>query len=458
MTDSELLSLLQYEQSLNELFSSCFPQQLRAIRHDSKRKVIRCSRRAGKTELACLSLLHRSLSAPKGISVYIALTRKSAKRLVWTRLKALCRDLNIDAQFTETELICYLENGSQIWLAGANQEDVAETLRGHAYRLICLDECASFRGHIDVLIEEILEPATLDEDGELWIMGTPSWDFSSYFYKANHNPEEWDSFHWTLFDNPYLRNTKDWVDKLKKRRGWSDDNPILLREYYGKWVKSMEEMVYLYNPLRNSYDPENKIPHFNHHVLGVDMGFEDKTAFSIVSHAEDDPRAFVTHTEKHSHMLPNQIAERILSFMGTHELHSIVVDEGGLGRSIAEEFRVRHGIPCKAAKKTEKRAYIEIFNSELKEGRILVQEDNPVIEEWNSLIWHDGKKIEKPGLPNDCSDATLYAWRESFYFLETVKAPEVKRGSKEYYDNLEEEILRQKTEQHMGDQDALEWE
>lgn len=454
MAEAELLKLLEYEQRLEEIFSSCFTRQLEAIKDTSKRKVIRCSRRAGKTELACLSLIHRSLESPDGISVYIALTRKSAKRLIWGRLKKLLKGLDMPFNASETELIISFPNGSEIWLAGANQEDVAETLRGNAYRLVCLDECASFRGHIDTLIEEILEPATLDEDGELWIMGTPSWDFSSYFYRANHNKEEWTSFHWTLFDNPHLKNTQQWVADLKRRRGWSDDNPILLREYFGKWVKSFEEMVYLFNPLRNIWET---LPHLDHFVLGVDMGFQDKTAFSIVAHAEDSPVAYVVHSEKHGHMLPNDIARRIKELMESYDLHTIVVDEGGLGRSIAEEFRIRHQIPCKAAKKTEKRSYIELFNSELKEGRILVAEDNPVIEEWNSLLWDDSKKIEKPGLPNDVADATLYAWRESFYFLEVEPDPAPQPGSKKALEAEEKRMIEDRINKYTQESDTPAW-
>jgi hypothetical protein len=353
----------------------------------------------------------------------------------------MCQELGLEVQAAETDLILKFGNGSEIWLAGANQEDVAETLRGHSYRVVILDECASFRGHIDELIEEILEPALIDEDGELWIMGTPSWDFSSYFYKANHKPEEWDSFHWTLFDNPHIPNAQAWVDDLKRRRGWSDDNPILLREYFGLWIKTMEQMVYLFNPLRNVF---SSLPNLQHNVLGVDLGFEDKMAFSIVSHAEHSPVAYVRHSEKHHHMLIHDVAQRIKKFQAEFEIHKVVIDEGGLGKSIAEELRQRYQINCQAAQKQNKRAYIELFNSELREGRILVAEDNPVVKEWNTLIWDDeSKKVEKPGLANDVSDATLYAWRESFYYSEEPVIQKPKFGSAEFFDAEEKRMLEE---------------
>jgi len=440
--DLELLKLLEYEDSIKNIYNRCFEPQRKAALHPGKRKVIRCSRRAGKTELAATKLLQSAMHSPNGICLYVALTRKSAKLLLWSRLKRMAEELSIGFQSSESNLILSLDNGSEIWLTGANQEDVSETLRGHAYRVVILDECASFRGHIDSLIEEILEPATIDEDGELWIMGTPSWDFTSYFYKANHNPEEWDSFYWTLFDNPHIKDAKTWVDGLKKRRGWSDDNPILLREYHGLWVRTNDQMVYLFNPLINI--SKRQPTKFSQTVLGIDLGFEDKTAFSIVGHEQDSPIAHVIYTERVGHMLIHEMALKAQALIGKHDIGTVVVDEGGLGKSIAEEFRQRYGINCKPAQKRDKRLYIELFNSELKEGRILVDEDNPVIDEWNTLLWDDGKQVEKPGLPNDCADATLYAWRESYYYAESIPKEKPKRNSEEFFREQEDKLLKER--------------
>lgn len=454
MTETELLRLLEYERQLDAIYDRCFPKQREAATHKAKRKVIRCSRRAGKTELAATALIQQAIAGPNGTCLYIALTRKSAKRLIWTRLKRLLQELGVSFDASETELILKLSNGSEIWLAGANQEDVAETLRGHAYRIVIMDECASFRGHIDTLIEEILEPATADENGELWIMGTPSWDFSSYFYKANHNKDAWTSFYWTLFDNPHMPHAEEFVETIKKRRGWSDDNPVLLREYFGHWTKTSEELVYLFNPLRNVWKslPED----LHHNVLGIDIGFEDKTTLSVVSHREHDSRAFVRHSERHGRMLISGLAERARALLEDFDIHKVIIDEGGLGKAIAEELRVRYQIPCEPAKKTNKRAYIELFNSELKEGRILVSEDNPVIDEWNSLLWDDSRKIEKPGLPNDVADSILYAWRESYYYLEQEEDKPPVPGSDEFFRQEEERILKSK-QQHYRQRENEGW-
>lgn len=439
---AELLDLLEYEATLSKPLDHLFDKQRIAAEHPAKRKVIRCSRRAGKTELAAVKLMQSALSGPRGVCLYVALTRKSAKRLLWGRLKRLAEEMGTSYTASETDLIIKLDNESEVWLAGANQEDVAETLRGHSYRTIILDECASFRGHIDTLIEEILEPATIDEHGDLWIMGTPSWDFSSYFYKANHNADQWQSFHWTQFDNPHIKDAKAWVADLKRRRGWTDDNPILLREYYGLWAKSQDEMVYLFNPLLNT---AKSIPqHWAQATLGIDLGFEDKTALAVVLHEQDSPVAYVAHVEKHHHCLISHVAERARDLIARYRIGSVVIDEGGLGKAIAEEFRARYQIPCEAAQKRDKRLFIDLFNAELKAGRILVAEDSLVIDEWNTLTWADGKQVETPGEPNDAADAVLYAWRKSYYYREQQPAPTPKRGTQEYFDAEESRLLADK--------------
>jgi hypothetical protein len=143
-------------------------------------------------------------------------------------------------------------------------------------------------------------------------------------------------------------------------------------------------------------------------------------------------------------MLIHDVAKRIKKFQAEFEIHKVVIDEGGLGKSIAEELRQRYQINCQAAQKQNKRAYIELFNSELREGRILVAEDNPVVKEWNTLIWDDeSKKVEKPGLANDVSDATLYAWRESFYYSEEPVIQKPKFGSAEFFDAEEKRMLEE---------------
>jgi hypothetical protein len=66
-----------------------FAAQLAFIDDASKKKAARCTRRAGKTALAAIYLLLVAFAKPESTCLYLALTRQSAKRLVWRWLKKL---------------------------------------------------------------------------------------------------------------------------------------------------------------------------------------------------------------------------------------------------------------------------------------------------------------------------------------------------------------------------------
>ena len=63
-----------------------FDYQLDFIDDESQIKTALCSRRSGKTYASCYYLLEEASRHPDIICAYIALTRRSAKRLMWTDL------------------------------------------------------------------------------------------------------------------------------------------------------------------------------------------------------------------------------------------------------------------------------------------------------------------------------------------------------------------------------------
>ena len=139
----------------NDLFN----YQLDFIDDPCKTKTALCSRRAGKTYASCYYLLEAAHQSPNTICAYIALTRRSAKRLMWRELKLADKTYMLGIKFNASELIAILPNGSQIIMSGADDEAEIDKLRGSAYQLVVIDEAASFGPHLTSLIEEVLEPA-----------------------------------------------------------------------------------------------------------------------------------------------------------------------------------------------------------------------------------------------------------------------------------------------------------
>jgi hypothetical protein len=250
---------------------------------------------------------------------------------------------------------------------------------------------------------------------------------------------DYSNHEWTIMENPHIPHAKDWLDQRMGRRGWGDDHPVFMREWRGKWVRSTDSLVYRIFEDKNIYETL-PIDDFDfEYILGVDLGFEDATAFTVVAFSRDLPFLYLVDEFKASHMIPTEIAQHIRQLTNIYEFIKIVVDTGGLGKSIAEEFRIRYQLPITAASKYDKFAYIELLNSDLASGFIKLPKGSGLEDEWRLLQWDEKRQKESERCENHLSDAFLYAWRESRHYCseELVRAP--KYGTAQWF---EEECVK----------------
>lgn len=434
-----------------------FDYQLNFIDDPAKLKTALCSRRAGKTYCACYYLIEVATRKPGSISAYIALTRGSAKRLMWAELKRAARKYMLDVKFNNSELIATLKNGSQIILTGANDEADVDKLRGSAYALVILDEAASFGPHMDSLVEEVLEPALVDHKGTMAMIGTPSAACSGMFHNATTDKSYGYSNHaWTIRDNPHIPHSEEWLAKRKKQRGWADHNPIYLREWCGQWVRSDDSLVYRFTE-KNIVQSIPLHEHEFEFVLGVDLGYEDSTGFVIGAFTRDLPDFYVVETHKEKHLIPSQIAERIREYHGVYNFTVMVADTGGLGKSIVEEFKTRYYLPMRPAEKRHKLSYQELLNGDLADGKVKVLEGSDLLEEWKYLQYDEAKRRDSDRYENHLSDACLYAWRESRHYTHSEPTLEPEPGTAAYNRKIEQRII-ERLENKLNGEEQPWWE
>ncbi len=411
-----------------------FKQQLAFVEDKSEYSAASCSRQAGKTYSIIVDMVSTVVARPDRNVAYLALTRKSAKAIAWRETKRQCKRHGIRAKFNEAELVIYFENGSIIQFGGANESSIGETLRGVPWDLVVIDEAASFRGHIKQMIEECIAPSFITRKGRLRIIGTPSPDFGSYFYEAVHSAPEFTKHHWTSRDNPFIEDVEDFLKKTRRKKGWSEDNPIYLREYEGKWIKGDGNNVYSYNALRNQASPDTSMEGLLY-ILGADLGFNDSNAAVVLAYNPEKTRhIYVVEQFKRSRMLLSEFGCILQGLVDKYKPVRAVCDEGGLGKAIAEDLNTRFSLCLTPAQKTKKLGFIELLNSDLTEGYLqIINEENGLAEEWSSLVWDEKskKQREDPSCENHLADATLYAWRECVGYLfgqtEEEVAPIVKR-------------------------------
>lgn len=172
--------------------------------------VLICHRRAGKTVLAVMQLVHRACTS-KGTNehfAYIAPFLKQAKAIAWGYLKQYTSKIP-GTTINESELYVLLPNGSQIRLFGA---DNADALRGIYLDGLVLDEVSQLSKD---LWDSILRPALADRGGWALFMGTPSGiNLLSETYFAARQRDDWYSGLFTVNQTQALSPAE--IDDLRR--------------------------------------------------------------------------------------------------------------------------------------------------------------------------------------------------------------------------------------------------
>lgn len=420
---------------------SLFPLQLNFVDDKSKFKAAYCSRRSGKSVAAAAMLMLTALDTPGCNALYITLNRLSAKRIIWKELLRFNRDFNLQAKENASELSLAFQNGSTIYLSGAKDASEIEKFRGMHLKLTVIDEAQAFRSYLVDLIDEILVPASYDYNGQVVMIGTPNAACAGAFYDSCFNRGRmrgWSVHKWTMLDNPFIRlksgkDPEEIIQEELKRKGLSEEDPAHQRENRGLWVRSNDSLVYKIDRTRNV---AQELPADLVYVLGVDLGFEDADAISIVGYSPHSPVTYVVDCFVKNKQTISELAKQVQYYIDKYNPVKCVIDAGGLGKKISEELQQRFQLPFESAEKTRKHEYIELMNDALRTGALQILNGLPLIEEMELLQWQynqeGDKRIEDPRFPNHLCDSTLYAWREAKGFAFVPQTPQIVPGSAEW--------------------------
>lgn len=430
----------------------CHPKQRAFVEDRSKRKCALTSRRGGKSHGIGCWLLEGGEDSPRGKSLFIALTRGKAKSILWDDCLAGLNDryhLGLRLVHDEGQLYVRMENGHRIWLLGVdNQHEVAK-VRGERLRRAVVDEAQAFGSYLHVLIQQAIEPALMDLQGELALTGTPSPVATGFFWAASTGGDpdvaKWPVHHWTVLDNPHVPHAAEWLAEHKRLNNWDDSHPTYRREYLGEWTEDIGALVY---PLtaENSWSPDGELP-FGlppgeySYGLGVDLGFSlHSTAFVLIAVRRGTGQVFVLSAYTRSRLIPTALAAHVQGVRDMVQKAAggvgstpapvglrVVVDEGALGKGYAEQMRSM-GVTCEPAQKTEKRAYQEIVRGLVLTGKqpekgadglylggagLLVDfaKARELVEECRKLQFDEETGLEDERYTRHCADAMLYIVR-----------------------------------------------
>lgn len=398
-----------------------FDKQLSFVEDPAPYKIAVCSRRSGKTVACAAHLIDTAIKNKEVVCLYITLSANNAKKLVWRELLKINNAKGLGGVANISELSMSFPNGSIIYASGAKDTSEIEKFRGMALKLCYIDECQSFREYIAELIDDIIEPALLDHNGQLCLIGTPGPIPIGYFYDCSTN-KEWSHHAWTFFDNPHVaakagKTHQELLNRVLKRRGVQMSNPGIQREYFGRWVFDSDSLLIKYNEKINHFDelPPNLTWNY---VMGIDVGFNDADAICILAWSDDSPVTYLVDEVIMPKQGITELANQIKALQLKYPISKMVMDMGALGKKIGEELIRRHQIPVEPAEKTRKMENIELMNDALRTGKLMAKgasrfaQDSYLIEIDKDKSKPD-KLVVSDRFHSDICDAVLYSFKLS---------------------------------------------
>lgn len=395
------------------------------------RKAWRAGRRSGKSHGLGGWFFAGMEAMPGERSVYVALSRSKAKQILWDgALERLRRQYNLPIRLTTSDgqLMVRHRNGASLWMVGCKDKNQAEKLRGERFFRAAVDEAQAFPDWLEYMVEDCLDPATMDLQGSIALTGTPSALAVGYFYEVTTGLRQgWGCHHSTVLDNTSMPHARAWLEEKRKQLGWNETHPTYLREWMGEWIDDPGALVYpilhdnSWAPNRDGSHPYGLPPGEHVYGLGIDLGFgERSTAFVLVAVRRGTGEIYVLRAYTRSRLIPTDLAVHVQSIRERVSRETgaglrVVVDEGALGKGYAEQMRSM-GVACEAAQKTEKRAYQEFVGGIIKSKLMMVDFSTcqELLSETRKLQFDSETGEEDERYQRHCADALLYIVRAMF--------------------------------------------
>lgn len=422
----------QLNAQLEQLYKQCplyqelFAEQLALALCPERYAAALCGRRAGKTTACAIILFQELLRYPRSKAIFLALTEASVRDIFLPVVHDIIDKYKIKAVVQHNTI--KFQNGSVLSLFGANHINKIESFRGQKLRMCILDEAGSFSEKIlRYLIDDIVSLTLADLQGRLIMIGTPSASCSGFFHDVTSGQEgEWGVLKWTGFNNPYMQRQLELeADKFCKRKHCDRNHPTFRREFMGEWVRDQESL------LIRDFSAEQLPEEYNEKtwetVLGVDFGFNDATAFSIIGWRRHDPTAYILESREITKASVSTIGKILQQLKDKYHPKVIVGDPAGASKIIMEEYSTKWGIHMESAQKTDKAHYIEIFSDALVNREIILNDQNTrgLQGQMRTVVWNEERTRELEGMECDQLDAALYCFRASLHYRERILGKEV---------------------------------
>jgi len=396
----------------------------------SKKVVIKCSRRLGKSYALMCYAIERAVKNQNARIPFAAPTYKDLKNILIPIVRDIIKDCPTAYRpiFKAQDNSFYFpSSNSEIQLAGVNNKN-AEALRGKE-ALDCIVDEAGFVDELRYLVDDILMPQLMfSRSGHLVMSSTPpispAHDFVSYIAAAE---SEGNLVSKEIFDNPRL-SQRDILEIAKEAGCVIVDGEIVeesttwLREYRAKVITDMTHAV-----IPEFTDAKAKVivrewerPELFHPYVFMDTGYIDFTAVLFLYYdfrkakiiVEDELVIDVRREDRNSAYIAQKIKEKEHELWGDLKVYQRFADGDNL---LLADFGSIHGLHFAPVSKDVLEAQVNSLRYEIQTEGVYI---NPrctqtIIHTKYAVFDKQRKKLlraERMG-HFDCLMALIYAVR-----------------------------------------------
>ncbi len=222
------------------------PIQLALVADQTRYIVVPAGRRSGKTERAKRKIVKACMQNPNNLYFIAAPTYAQVKKIYWQDIKKLSMSSMLDRRPSESDLIVYFNNGTELHLIGL---DKPNRIEGIPWDGGIIDEAAYVKE--DAWVNSIApaldtrDPSKPNKKAWCWIIGKPdglNWFYELYERARTANDPEWAAYTWKsseLLDD-------DTIAAAKRRMGAKQ-----FRQEYEASFETVTGRIY------EDYGPEN---------------------------------------------------------------------------------------------------------------------------------------------------------------------------------------------------------
>lgn len=321
-------------------------KQKEIVSSKARFKIVRAGRRSGKTIVKSETMLFKAITKAVNASIvgknrsviFIAPTQKQARSIIWEALKARLNKIG-ETNEARLEMTVPTADGgkSTIFVGGWENR---ENYRGmpNVYH-IEFDEVDTMKDFF-IGLKEIFFPMLIDTGGSAGFGGTPKKENPNLrrLEKEAENNPEWECFHFTTYDNPYVQ--KDEIEKMRLEL----DPQTFKQEILAEHVDN-EGALFKYNALVDIFS--NTIEKNNKKFLTIDVA--DDGSDSTVLNYWNGLESFKIEKYKklNTEMIINQIKES--ASLERIPYSHIIVDAIGVGSAIASSSELEGIIGFKSS-------------------------------------------------------------------------------------------------------------